>query len=69
MSVSRLLVVDRDDAQYPPRGDRVAGEAAADHGGIQPRPLAETYRDTIRWLHHTGQLTARQAGDTTSAGR
>jgi dihydroflavonol-4-reductase len=30
--------------------------------GIQPRPLAETYGDTIRWLHHIGQLTARQAG-------
>jgi dihydroflavonol-4-reductase len=30
--------------------------------GIRPRPLTETYRDTIRWLHRTGQLTTRQAG-------
>ena len=34
--------------------------------GIQPRPLAEIYGDTIRWLHRTGQLTTRQAGHTTS---
>jgi dihydroflavonol-4-reductase len=30
--------------------------------GIQPRPLEETYRDTVRWLYHAGHLTARQAG-------
>jgi nucleoside-diphosphate-sugar epimerase len=36
---------------------------ARDELGIQPRPLPDTYRDTIRWLHDTGQLTARQAGD------
>ncbi|HEU5109690.1 MAG TPA: hypothetical protein VFT95_14205 [Micromonosporaceae bacterium] len=35
--------------------------------GIRPRPLAETYRDTIRWLHLAGHLTARQAGTTTNA--
>jgi dihydroflavonol-4-reductase len=33
-----------------------------DELGIQPRSLADTYRDTIRWLHQTGQLTAHQAG-------
>ncbi len=29
--------------------------------GIQPHPLAETYRDTVRWLYHGGHITARQA--------
>jgi nucleoside-diphosphate-sugar epimerase len=41
---------------------------ARDELGIHPRPLAETYGDTIRWLHHTGQLTARQAGHAINAG-
>ncbi|HZM84707.1 MAG TPA: SDR family NAD(P)-dependent oxidoreductase [Candidatus Limnocylindrales bacterium] len=36
---------------------------ARDELGIQPRPLIETYRDTIRWLHDTGQLTAHHAGE------
>jgi nucleoside-diphosphate-sugar epimerase len=30
--------------------------------GVRPRPLAETYRDAIRWLHSAGLLTDRQAG-------
>lgn len=30
--------------------------------GIEPRPLAETLADTVRWLHRTGRLTDRQAG-------
>lgn len=30
--------------------------------GLQPRPLVDTYRDTVRWLYHAGWLTARQAG-------
>jgi len=30
--------------------------------GVQPRPLVDTYRDTVRWLYHAGQLTAGQAG-------
>ena len=30
--------------------------------GVQPRPLVDTYRDTVQWLHHAGRLTARQAG-------
>ncbi|GAA3796102.1 SDR family NAD(P)-dependent oxidoreductase [Sphaerisporangium flaviroseum] len=34
----------------------------ADTGGIGPRPVAETVRDTVRWLHESGQVTARQAG-------
>jgi nucleoside-diphosphate-sugar epimerase len=33
--------------------------------GVQPRPLAETYADTIRWLHRTGRLSDRQAGAAT----
>jgi hypothetical protein len=30
--------------------------------GISPRPLTETYADTVRWLYATGRLTAAQAG-------
>lgn len=30
--------------------------------GVEPRPLAETYRDTVRWLHRASHLSARQAG-------
>lgn len=31
--------------------------------GIAPRPAAETFADTIGWLHGQGQLSARQAGN------
>lgn len=30
--------------------------------GLHPRPLMETYRDTVQWLRRAGWLTARQAG-------
>jgi dihydroflavonol-4-reductase len=42
--------------------NRCDDSRARDDFGIQPRPLAETYRDTIRWLHRTGRLTDRQVG-------
>ncbi|HTF10312.1 MAG TPA: SDR family NAD(P)-dependent oxidoreductase [Asanoa sp.] len=29
---------------------------------VEPRPLTETYADTVRWLYATGQLTERQSG-------
>lgn len=29
---------------------------------ITPRPLTETFTDTVRWLHAAGHLTARRAG-------
>lgn len=29
---------------------------------IEPRPITETMRDTVRWLLETGRLTPRQAG-------
>jgi dihydroflavonol-4-reductase len=35
--------------------------------GIQPRPLAETYADAIRWLHETGRISTRQAGQAAAA--
>jgi hypothetical protein len=34
----------------------------ADTGGIAARPAAETFADTVRWLHRGGQLAARAAG-------
>ena len=30
--------------------------------GLQPRPLVDTYRDSVRWLYQAGWLNARQAG-------
>jgi len=30
--------------------------------GLQPRPLVDTYRDTVQWLYQAGWLNARQAG-------
>lgn len=30
--------------------------------GLEPRPLKETFADTVRWLAEIGQLTPRQAG-------
>jgi dihydroflavonol-4-reductase len=30
--------------------------------GFHPRPLRDTFADTVRWLVDTGELTAREAG-------
>jgi nucleoside-diphosphate-sugar epimerase len=38
----------------------VAVDAPAGPGGA--RPVAETFRDTVAWLHATGHLSDRQAG-------
>jgi dihydroflavonol-4-reductase len=43
-------------------GTRCDESRAQNELGIQPRPLEETYRDTVQWLYHTGRLTARQVG-------
>lgn len=53
---------DYEGAQLISSATRCDDSRAREELGIQPRPLAETYRDTIRWLHDTGQLTARQLG-------
>jgi len=37
-------------------------DEAASTGGIVARPVSETMRDTVRWLHASGQLSDRQAG-------
>ena len=39
---------------------RVRDSAATN--GLRPRPVAETFTDTIRWLHEHGQLSDRAAG-------
>ncbi len=44
-------------------GTRCDDSRARHELGIQPRPLAGTYRDTARWLHHTHRwLLARGTG-------
>jgi dihydroflavonol-4-reductase len=45
-------------ASYATRYD---DSRAREELGIQPRPLEETLRDAIGWLHQTGRITARQA--------
>jgi dihydroflavonol-4-reductase len=35
---------------------------AASTLGIEPRTLEDTVRCTVRWLHHTGRISADQAG-------
>ncbi|MEZ0075118.1 NAD-dependent epimerase/dehydratase family protein [Planotetraspora sp. GP83] len=35
---------------------------SVDTHGIDPRPLAATVRDTVRWLYESGRLSERQAG-------
>ncbi|MFC4857047.1 NAD-dependent epimerase/dehydratase family protein [Actinophytocola glycyrrhizae] len=37
-------------------------DAGADTGGVTARPVAETFTDTVRWLHREGHLSARAAG-------
>ncbi|UOX89482.1 NAD-dependent epimerase/dehydratase family protein [Amycolatopsis sp. FBCC-B4732] len=37
-------------------------DAAAPHAGVPARPVAQTVRDTVAWLHASGRLTRRQAG-------
>jgi len=36
--------------------------------GVAARPVEHTVRDTVRWLHRTGQLTDRQAGAVARSG-
>jgi nucleoside-diphosphate-sugar epimerase len=43
-------------------GTRCDDSRARTELGIQPHSLEQTYSDTVRWLHHIGRLTARQAG-------
>jgi nucleoside-diphosphate-sugar epimerase len=43
-------------------GTRCDDSRARQELGVRPRPLAETYADTVRWMHETGQLTDGQAG-------
>jgi nucleoside-diphosphate-sugar epimerase len=33
-----------------------------DEFGLEPRPLSETFADTVRWLLETGRITPREAG-------
>ena len=44
-----------------------ANEARAELG-FDPRPLRDTFADTVRWLVGTGELTTRQAGRVVEAG-
>ncbi|MFL6140506.1 MAG: NAD-dependent epimerase/dehydratase family protein [Labedaea sp.] len=37
-------------------------EEGASTNGIEPRPVADTFADTVRWLTDSGQISARAAG-------
>jgi nucleoside-diphosphate-sugar epimerase len=56
------LPVDYEGVQFVRSATRCDDSRARQELGIQPRPLVETYRDSIRWLYDTGQLTGRYAG-------
>ncbi|SDX61608.1 Nucleoside-diphosphate-sugar epimerase [Amycolatopsis xylanica] len=40
----------------------VPADDGAPTAGIAPREFTDTVTDSVRWLHRTGRLTARQAG-------
>jgi nucleoside-diphosphate-sugar epimerase len=42
--------------------------ASASTGGVPARPLADTARDTIRWLYEAGHISRRQAGAAATTG-
>ena len=44
------------------RNTRLDDSPARTEFGIEPRPLVETFRDTIRWMVTRGVLPARYAG-------
>jgi len=56
------LPVDHEGVVFIAAATRCDDSRTRDEFGIEPHPLLETYRDTIRWLHRTGRLTDRQAG-------
>ncbi|GAA3454680.1 hypothetical protein [Dactylosporangium matsuzakiense] len=56
------LPVDHEGVVFVDAATRCDDSRARDELGVAPRALTETYGDTIRWLHRTGRLTARQAG-------
>ena len=43
--------------------------ADASTNGITARPMVESIRDTVRWLHQNGHLTDRQAGQAVATPR
>lgn len=44
-------------------------DESASTNGIPARDIAESMRDTVRWLHHNGHLTDRQAGQAVATAR
>ena len=43
--------------------------ATVEQLGIPFRPMAETLRDTIRWLYEAGEINAKFTGQIASGGR
>ncbi|WP_433220940.1 NAD-dependent epimerase/dehydratase family protein [Dactylosporangium sp. CS-047395] len=60
------LPVDHEGVVFTGTATRCDDSRARDDLGVEPRALLETYGDTIRWLHRTGQLTDREAGTAVS---
>jgi dihydroflavonol-4-reductase len=56
------LPLEYEGAMITSYGTRYDDSRTRDEFGIHPRPLEETFRDTIRWLLGTGRIDARHAG-------
>lgn len=52
----------RDSMEYATLWPGADGSATTRELGIEPRSAAETYADTLRWMHRAGHLEARHVG-------
>jgi hypothetical protein len=41
---------------------RCDDSATREEFGVTPRPLEQTFTDSVRWMREAGHVTARQAG-------
>lgn len=52
----------RDSMEFATRWPGADTERTTRELGVTFRPIEETYRDTLRWMHRAGHLTAAQVG-------
>jgi len=55
-----------DTIRWDPHGDDSRARAEL---GYAPRPLRETFGDTIQWMHKAGKISAKQAGKLATSDR
>jgi nucleoside-diphosphate-sugar epimerase len=52
----------RDSMEFATQWPGADAERTTRELGVRFRPIEETYRDTLRWMHRAGHLTAAQVG-------